>query len=211
MVLPINDPIIKDPIGDPGLLDDEDRDFNVGPGDFGPRGKQPPTSGSGFEEFQVEIPDWLKRFSQEGMGAGFMHDVLQLGGTPIASKANIMQRQLAENPFLQGVSGSGFAGKRMHALDVEKGKQLSSLQLGAESKNLEIQRGALSRLRELERFNVQIERDFRNMSQIERLQAQQRKFQYEAALKAYQAQNPGAGMQIGAFLMQLAPYALAAL
>ena len=49
------------------------------------------------------------------------------------------------------------------------------------------------------------------MNQIERLQAQQRKWQYEAALKQYQAQNPSAGMQIGAFLSQIAPYALAAL
>jgi hypothetical protein len=201
MVLPINSPIIRDPIGD-----------DNGNGNFGPgSGRRPPRTpeAPGFEDFQVEIPDWLQRFSEEGYGAGFMRDVLQLGGTPLASKANVMQRQLAENPFLQGVSGSGFAQKQIESLGVEKSKQLSSLQLGAEQKNLGIQRGALARLRELERFNEQIERDWRNMNQMERFQAQQRKFQLEAALNAYdQQQGPGAGMQFGAFLSQIAPLAL---
>lgn len=167
-----------------------------------------PGDGEDFDDFKIEIPDWLKGFSQEGYGAEWMRGNLQMGGGKLASEANVMQRQLAANPFLQGASGSGFAGKKMQALDVEKSKQLSSLQLGVESKNLQVQRSSLDRLRELERFNAQIERDFTNMSETERLDALRRKYAYEAALKQYRAQNPSGGAQLGAFGLQMLPLLL---
>lgn len=155
-----------------------------------------------FEEpeetpFGVDVPDWLRQISEEGFGQGFLRSAEQLGGTPLSERTNIASRGLREQSFLQGVSGSGFAGDKIRQLELDRGKALSKLQLGIESQNEATKRGALAQLKDIELFNEQVQQDFANMSEIEKLNALQRQFQLQAAQQQFRAQHQSTGQQLG--------------
>lgn len=151
-----------------------------------------------FDEdpFQLDIPDWLRKASEQGFGQEFLRSSQQLGGTPLSEQTNIATRGLREQSFLQGVSGSGFAGDKIRQLELNRGKALQKLQLGIESQNEATKRQALSQLKNIELFNEQVQRDFANMSEIEKLNQLQRQFQLQSAQKQFESQFQSTGTQL---------------
>lgn len=149
------------------------------------------------EAFQLDIPDWLRRVSEEGFGQGFLRSSQQLGGTPLSERTNVAARGLREQSFLQGVSGSGFAGDKIRQLNLDRDKALNQLQLGIASQNEATQRQALSQLKDIELFNEQVTQDFENLSETEKLNQLMRQFQLESATRQFESQFQSTGTQLG--------------
>lgn len=197
------------PIGDPfrnveDILPPIGRPPQQGFGEI-PESAQAPETGAGESLFQIEIPEELRRQAEEGIGRAAGRAEFTLAGSEIAGEAGRAQRELRGQPFLQGASASGFARQRIRQVTLQKNKALQRLAIGIESKSEQVRRQALDELKATEFLNEQLRRDFENMREREKLEAEVRRQRYEQALAQFQAQHPSAGQQIGGFLASVIP------
>ncbi len=155
--------------------------------------------------FQIEIPEELRRQAEEGIGRAAGRAEFTLGGSEIAAQAGRTQRELRGQPFLQGASASGFAQQRVRQVTIQKNKALQRLAIGIESKSEQVRRRALDELKAIEFQNEQLKRDFENMRERERLQAEARRQRFLLAERQFRATRPkpwweqavGFGLEVG--------------
>lgn len=145
---------------------------------------------AGESLFQIEIPEELRRQAEEGIGREAGRAQFTLGGSEIAAQAGRTQRELRGQPFLQGASASGFAQQRIRQVTMQKNKALQRLAIGIESRSEQVRRRALDELKAVEFQNEQLKRDFENMRERERLQAEARRQRFLLAERQFRANRP---------------------
>jgi len=163
----------------------------------------------GYQPYQIETPDWLKTMSQEGYGKEMQRSGMILGGVPISEEANKTSRQIAGMPQMAGFSGSGFIIDQVKQLQLNKDKALEKLRLGIEGQNDYQKSQALDQLKSIEFMNKRMKEEWQNMTESERIAAQQRAWQIEQASARMKAENPPWYEQLAGYGLQYGPTILA--
>ncbi len=192
------------PIGDPfrnveDILPPAGLPLQQGFGEIAESAQDPEAGvGAGESLFQIEIPEELRRQAEEGIGRAAGRAEFTLAGSEIAGEAGRAQRELRGQPFLQGASASGFARQRIRQVTLQKNKALQRLAIGIESKSEQVRRKALDELKAVEFLNEQLRRDFENMREREKLQAEARRQKFLLAERQFRATQPKPWWEQGA-------------